>query len=149
MSLVKYAATYFFVHQIGPLTLWKNIFEISNNLDKYLWKKTLLLIEIPLCAPQSNAVQERFFIPPFHKNSHPTQWKVLNFNLFQDKTCCLITEKSYYIPLSKQPILFTRTKLSISNEESYLARSKQSLEFHKETVIFLCMNINFLNWSGL
>ena len=61
LSLVKYAATYFFVHQIGPSTLWKNIFEISNNLDKYLWKKTLLLIEIPLCAPQSNAAQERFF----------------------------------------------------------------------------------------
>ena len=60
LSLVKYAVTYFSVHQMAPLTLRKNIFEISNNVEKYLWKKTLL-IEIASCAPQSNAVLERFF----------------------------------------------------------------------------------------
>ena len=37
LSLVKYAATYFSVHQMVPLALWKSIFEISHNLDKYLW----------------------------------------------------------------------------------------------------------------
>ena len=31
----------------------------------------------------------------------------------------------------KKPIVFARTKLSISNEERYFARSKQSHEFHK------------------
>ena len=39
LSLIKYVATYFSVHQMVPLTLWKNIFEIFNNVDKYLWKK--------------------------------------------------------------------------------------------------------------
>ena len=61
LSLVKYAVTYFSVHQMVPLTLWKNIFEISNDLGKYQWKKTLLLIEIASCVPQSNAVLESFF----------------------------------------------------------------------------------------
>ena len=61
LSFVKYAATYFSVHQIVPLTLWKKSFEISNDVDKYLWKKTLLLIEIALCVPKSNAALERFF----------------------------------------------------------------------------------------
>ena len=60
LSLVKYAATCFSIHQMVPLTLWKNIFEISNNVDKYLWKKTLL-VETALCVPQSNVPVERFF----------------------------------------------------------------------------------------
>ena len=45
---------------MAPLTLWKNIFEISNDVDKYLWTKTIL-IEIALWTLQSNAVLERFF----------------------------------------------------------------------------------------
>lgn len=58
-SLIKYAATCFSILQIAPLTLWKNIFDISDNVDKYLWKKkTLLLIETALCERQSNAVLE-------------------------------------------------------------------------------------------
>ena len=61
LSLVKYVATYFSVHQMAPLTLWKNIFEISNDADKYLRKNTLFLIDIALCAPQSNAPLKRFF----------------------------------------------------------------------------------------
>ena len=51
LSLVKYAATYFTVNQMATLTPWKNIFEISD-VDKYLWKKIFLLIEIALCEPQ-------------------------------------------------------------------------------------------------
>ena len=39
LSLVKYAAACFSVHQVVPLTLWKNIFEISNDVVKYLWEK--------------------------------------------------------------------------------------------------------------
>ena len=38
-SLVKYSATYFSVHQMAPLALWKNIFKISKDVGKYLWKK--------------------------------------------------------------------------------------------------------------
>ena len=45
-------------------------------------------------------------------------------------------------------MVFARTKLSISNEEIYLARSKESREFHKRNGHFLCMNINSLNLSG-
>ena len=60
-SLVKYSATYFSVHQMVPLTLWKNIFKISKDVDKYLWKKTLLRIEIALFALQSNVALEIFF----------------------------------------------------------------------------------------
>ena len=32
LSLVKYAATYISVHQMAPVTLWKNNFEISNDV---------------------------------------------------------------------------------------------------------------------
>ena len=61
LSLVKYVIeTYFSIHQMVPLTHWKNIFKISKDVDKYLWKKTLLIIETALCAPQSNAALERF-----------------------------------------------------------------------------------------
>ena len=60
-SLVKYSATYFSVHQMAPLTLWKIIFKISKDVGKYLWKKTLLPMEIALCALQSNAALEIFF----------------------------------------------------------------------------------------
>ena len=60
-SLVKYSATYFSVHQMAPLTLWKIIFKISKDVGKYLWTKTLLPIEIALCALQSNAALEIFF----------------------------------------------------------------------------------------
>ena len=52
LSLVKYAATYFTINQMAPLILWKNIFEISKDVDKYLGKKRFLLIEIALCGPQ-------------------------------------------------------------------------------------------------
>ena len=61
ISLVKYSATYFSVNQMAPLTLWKNIFKISKDVGKHLWKKTLLRIEIALCALQSNAALEIFF----------------------------------------------------------------------------------------
>ena len=71
-SLVRYAATSFSVLQIAPLTLWKNVFEISVSVDKYLWEKTLLLIEIALLVPQSNAVLERLF----------NQLKYVKSNLF-------------------------------------------------------------------
>ena len=39
LPLVKYATTCFSVLQIAPFTLWQNIFEISDNVDKYLRKE--------------------------------------------------------------------------------------------------------------
>ena len=61
LSLVKYVIkTYFSVHQMAPLTHWKNIFKITKNVDKYLLKKTLFIIKITLYVPQSNAAPERF-----------------------------------------------------------------------------------------
>ena len=50
LSLIKYAATYFSIHQLVPLTLWKNIFEISYNVDKYLWKKKTLYVSHNECC---------------------------------------------------------------------------------------------------
>ena len=79
LSLVKYAATYFSVHQMAPLTLWKNI---SNDVNKYLWRKTLL-IEIALCAPQSNGVLEKFF----------SQVKYVKSNLYTS----LLLQRLYYV----------------------------------------------------
>ena len=48
----------------------------------------------------------------------------------------------------KKPIAFAKTKLSISDEKSYLGRSKQSREFHRRNGHFLCLNTNSLNLSG-
>ena len=75
----------------------------------------------------------RFFIPTFHKSPHPTQRKVIFIknNTILIFSCFLIMEKKLlYLP-QKTPVVFARTKLSISNEESYLVSSKKSREFHK------------------
>ena len=79
--------------------------------------------------------------PTFYKNFHPTQWNVLFIKNITILIffCFLITEKNTISPppqkkkkkKKKKAMVFARTKLSISNEEIYLARSKESREFHK------------------
>ena len=64
-------------------------------------------------------------------------------NLFLDATSFFIWKS--FPP--KNPIVFARTKLSISNEESYLARSKKSCEFHKRNGHFNSQHITLLNVS--
>ena len=62
LQIVKYAGTYFPVHVTLPLKLWQNIFEIpATSIDNDDWKPALLIIELVMCAPQSNATLERFF----------------------------------------------------------------------------------------
>ena len=46
-------------------------------------------------------------------------------------------EESCYISPPKKPIVFVRTNLSISNEESCLVRSKHKINFTKEMFIFV------------
>ena len=92
----------------------------------------------------------RFFIPTFHKSSHPNQWKVIfikNITILIFSGFLIMEKKLLLFP-EKKPIVFARTELPISNEESYLVRSKQFREFHKRNGHFLCMNINSLNLSG-
>ena len=62
LQIVRYAATFFPVHLIPPLKLWQNMFELSTgDNDKDDWKPVLLIVELVMCAPQSNAAIERFF----------------------------------------------------------------------------------------
>ena len=72
------------------MILWTNIINVKSN-DKLLCNSSYLF---NIC---------RFFIPTFHKNSHPTLWevlfiKVITISMF---SCFLITEKSYHISPNK------------------------------------------------
>ena len=50
------------VHLTPPLKLWQNKFELfSGDNNKNDWKPVLLILELVMCAPQSNAALERFF----------------------------------------------------------------------------------------
>ena len=50
------------VHLTHPLKLWQNKFELfSGDNNKNDWKPVLLILELVMCAPQSNAALERFF----------------------------------------------------------------------------------------
>ena len=60
-SIVCYSSTYFTLQVIPPLKMWNTIFSLSNDTDKCDWKFALKIVEIALCAPQSNAALERFF----------------------------------------------------------------------------------------
>ena len=87
----------------------------------------------------------RFFIPTFHKNFHPNRWnvffiKILLFQSLSRLKLFLDYGKLLHRPLPPKNIktkkqkngnCFSNNKLSISNKESYLARPKQSHEFHK------------------
>ena len=87
----------------------------------------------------------RFFIPTFHKNFHPNRWnvffiKILLFQSLSRLKLFLDYGKLLHRPLPPKNIktkkqkngnCFSNNKLSISNKESYLARPKQSREFHK------------------
>ena len=53
---------HFPVHLTPPLKLRQNMFELSSgDNDKDDWKPALLIVELVMCPPQSNAELERFF----------------------------------------------------------------------------------------
>ena len=61
-EILSYVTTYFLVHSMDPTELWKNVFQVRKYDDnKEDWSLTLLIIEICLCAPHSNATLECFF----------------------------------------------------------------------------------------
>ena len=59
---MTYVTAYFPVQTMDPAELWKNVFLLKkHDNDKEDWSLTLLIVEICLCAPYSNAALERFF----------------------------------------------------------------------------------------
>ena len=61
-DIVTYVTAYFPVQTMDLTELWKNIFQLKkHDNDKEDWSLTLLIVEICLCAPYSNAALERFF----------------------------------------------------------------------------------------
>ena len=62
-EILSYVTIYFPVHSMDPTELWKNVFQVRKHDDnKEDCSLTLLIIEIFLCAPYSNAALERLFI---------------------------------------------------------------------------------------
>ena len=60
-EILSYVTTYFPVHSMDPTELWKNVFQVrKHDENKEDWSLTLLIVEICLCAPHSNAALERF-----------------------------------------------------------------------------------------
>ena len=61
IDIVSYINTYFPVHSMDRKELWKSVFRLNQEGNKGHWRATLLILEICLCAPHTNAGLERFF----------------------------------------------------------------------------------------
>ena len=61
MNIVKYVGQYFPYQTIEPIKLWQDIYALRNDIDKQDWIAAFYIVEIGMCAPQSNAALERFF----------------------------------------------------------------------------------------
>ena len=59
LSIVWYELKYFKLTGIGLYDFWAKIFGLKY--DNAQWNPTLLIIEVCMCAPISNALLERFF----------------------------------------------------------------------------------------
>ena len=59
LDIIRYASRYFNTSTVNPIEFWSKI--LALNQDKKQWKVSLLLVEICLCAPFSNASLERLF----------------------------------------------------------------------------------------
>ena len=58
-DIICYAHQYFGVDKIKPMNLWSKI--CLGNKEKESWHYIILLVELCLCTPFSNATLERFF----------------------------------------------------------------------------------------
>ena len=58
ISIIIYSLNYLNPHAVQPREFWKHLYQIKVNKS---WEKIILLIELCLCAPYSNASLERFF----------------------------------------------------------------------------------------
>ena len=62
LEIEWYAATLFLIHLTPPSKPWQNVFELpSGDNDKDDCKPVLLIVELVMCAPQSNKALERLF----------------------------------------------------------------------------------------
>ena len=59
LEIVLYAQRYYQTKIVSPIELWANL--IKLGAEKANWKEALLIIELCLCIPMSNAMLERFF----------------------------------------------------------------------------------------
>ena len=59
LDIIRYTSRYFNTSTVNPIEFWSKI--LALNQDKKQWKVSLLLVEICLCAPFSNASLERLF----------------------------------------------------------------------------------------
>ena len=60
VDIICYVHQYFAVDRIKPKNLWSKIC-LENNNKKESWHDIILLVELCLCTPFSNATFERFF----------------------------------------------------------------------------------------
>ena len=58
-DIVQYAHRYFDIEHTEPIKLWSKLLIIGKNNEH--WKNIMLLLELCLCTPFSNATLERFF----------------------------------------------------------------------------------------
>ena len=58
-DIVQYANRYLDIEHTEPMKLWSKLLIIGKNNEH--WKNTMLLLELCLCTPFSNATLERFF----------------------------------------------------------------------------------------
>ena len=60
IDVVRYGNRYFNLVKTNPLDLWCKLGKISSTV-RTDWKGVMLIIELCLCVPFSNATLERFF----------------------------------------------------------------------------------------
>ena len=62
IDIVSYMAKYYPINSMDRKEFWKNVFRLGKDEGrKEEWRGALLILEICLCAPHSNAALERFF----------------------------------------------------------------------------------------
>ena len=59
VDVARYAYRYFNVENIKPVSLWSKICSLGK--DRESWYDIMILIELCLCTPFSNATLKRFF----------------------------------------------------------------------------------------
>ena len=59
LAVLRYAHRYFNTSNINPIEFWSKILSLAD--EHIFWKPTILIIEMCLCAPFSNASLERLF----------------------------------------------------------------------------------------
>ena len=119
LQIIRHTATFFSVHLTTQLKLWQNMFGLfSGDNNKNDWKPVLLIVELFMCAPQSNAALEKFFSQlnyvktntraslevRHYKSIIMNMWRLLSFGTAQKSDARRIKRNSKNI--SNVPVLF-------------------------------------------